>query len=379
MRCRTRRTSFPVLLLLLFVAACSGKGGPDTAAERWQVIGAFQRFDETIGGTVWLDDARHELRFELEGTNTRFKCIGPAEIDSSTTKTDQCRQIEGSFRLHCGVQRELLGSFEHNSCGFGFAAGIDSLTGSTVALHFDLSPDRYALRQEALENRTGLSDELLETDSFLESVGLDPEIFGLGTGFAITQDGYILTAAHVVNDQYGIRVHSGDRVADAEIVAVDDKSDLALLKTDLDFDPLPLAETTPGETFLGLAIGYRVIANSEPSQAAESAIMHRLTRLSFFGFEGDVIPGYSGGPVFVRPGYKVAGVIHAIAVAYEIRDWDDYDIEKLAYAVDYESMMDFLQRSLDPETLEAIAERSAGEGADRAAAGTDAIVLITVY
>ena len=97
------------------------------------MIGGFEHFSEIIEGEAWFDETRNQIRFELEGTTTRLKCIGPGEIESSIVKPDQCREIEGGFNLHCGVHRELFGSFEYNSCGYGFAAGIDSFTGSTVA------------------------------------------------------------------------------------------------------------------------------------------------------------------------------------------------------------------------------------------------------
>ncbi len=369
---------------LLLLAACTQTGGGTNAppdAPRWPVIGAFEHFNERIEGTVWLDEARNELKFELRGVQTRLKCVGPGEIDSSILGEKKCRQIEGDFDLHCGVQRELFGSFEFNSCDFGFAAGIDTLTGSTVAMHFGLSPERLQAREEFLASRASSRPVLMGPENYLNAAQLDPDLFSLGTGFAITADGLILTAAHVVDDQYGIEVHSGDRVAEAEIVAIDLDSDLALLQTDLEFDPLPLLERSaaPGETFPGLAIGYRVLPDMPPKQMVETAYTHRLTRGPLFGFEGDIIPGYSGGPFFVSPTFKVVGVLHAIAVTYELAAWDDYDIEKLAYAVNYETMMDFLERSLDAETLEDIADRSAGKGAVYPIAGTDSIVLIVVY
>lgn len=382
MRPQTRR--FSALAALLLLIACTQAGNrshtpPD--APSWPVIGAFEHFNERIEGSVWLDEARNELRFELEGVQTRLKCIGPGEIDSSIVGENQCRQIEGDFDLHCGVQRELFGSFEFNSCDFGFAAGIDTLTGSTVAMHFGLTPERLKERQELLASRAASRPLLLEPENYLSAAQLNPDLFSLGTGFAITADGLILTAAHVVDDQYGIEVHSGDRVADAEIVAIDQDGDLALLRTDLEFDPLPLLERSaaPGETFPGLAIGYRVLPDMPPKQMVETAYAHRLTRGPLFGFEGDIIPGYSGGPLFVSPTFKVVGVLHAIAVTYELAAWDDYDIEKLAYAVDYETMMDFLERSLDAKTLKDITDRSAGKGATYPIAGTDSIVLIVVY
>jgi len=372
--------------ILLAVAGCAPKGnlpnGTDAATgDRWQAIGAFEHFDERIDGEVWYDAKRDEFRFDLHGTGVRLKCIGPGEIDNAVNAAGQCRKVYGDFRLLCGVHRELFGSFEHDSCGYGFAAGIDTLTGSTFALHFGLSPEQQTAREIELAARSEHRPPLLEQDAYLDSGGLDDDIYSLGTGFAITADGLVLTAAHVVEDEYGIRVYAGDRVSDGEVIAMDPKADLALIKTDLRFDPLPLLarDDAPGKSFPGYAVGYRVEPNTPPTQRVETASTHRLTRDPFFGFEGDIIPGYSGGPLFVSPAFKVVGVLHAIAVHYELDDWNDFKIEKIAYAVDYETMMDFLDRSLDDQTMQMIVTRSSGPGERYPVVESPSIVLVTVY
>lgn len=57
----------------------------------------------------------------------------------------------------------------------------------------------------------------------------------LGSGFIISSDGYILTNQHVVENATKILVTMGDgREEEAQIVGTDPKSDVALLKIDLD-------------------------------------------------------------------------------------------------------------------------------------------------
>ena len=381
-RQRPLRTSAIAALLLL--AACTQQGDHTNAASnapRWPVVGAFEHFDERIQGSVWLDEARNELRFELKGVETRLKCVGPGEIDSSILGENQCRQFEGDFDLHCGVQRELFGSFEFNECDFGFAAGIDTLTGSTVAMHFAVTDDRAAALETYYSDIASKQIALPEPGAYLASSGLDPEIYSLGTGFAITEDGIILTAAHVVDDQYGIRVHSGDRASDATILAIDQNADLALLQTDLEFEPLPLMEPTEVSAFAfaGMAIGYRMTAGAAPAQTPERAFVRYPDDGSLYAFEGDIIPGYSGGPLMAVPDNKVIGVLHAISVRHSMTGWIDYDIHKIALAIKYDAMMRFLESSLDKETMQELHARSHGPGALLGAAGSDAIVLITVY
>ena len=57
------------------------------------------------------------------------------------------------------------------------------------------------------------------------------EVLGLGSGFIIEPDGYILTNYHVIKDADKIVVRMNDRREfDAEVVGSDSRSDIALLK-----------------------------------------------------------------------------------------------------------------------------------------------------
>ena len=69
------------------------------------------------------------------------------------------------------------------------------------------------------------------------------EVQSLGSGFIISEDGYILTNNHVVADADEIMVRLPDRSEQqAKLVGADPRSDVALLK--IDGDDLPI-ETMP--------------------------------------------------------------------------------------------------------------------------------------
>ncbi len=64
---------------------------------------------------------------------------------------------------------------------------------------------------------------------------------GLGSGFIISKDGYILTNAHVVagSDEVTVRLADAKREFKAKVVGVDKRTDVALLKVDA--QDLPVA------------------------------------------------------------------------------------------------------------------------------------------
>ena len=62
-----------------------------------------------------------------------------------------------------------------------------------------------------------------------------------GTVLFITDDGCLISNYHVVKDATKVRLLTGAGLIDAKVVQVDAANDLALLKADGRFAPLPIA------------------------------------------------------------------------------------------------------------------------------------------
>ena len=77
----------------------------------------------------------------------------------------------------------------------------------------------------------------------------DSRPFATGTGFFITDDGYLISNYHVVKDATRVRLLTSAGLIDAKVVQVDAANDLALLKANAEgrmkneetFKPLPIA------------------------------------------------------------------------------------------------------------------------------------------
>lgn len=139
-----------------------------------------------------------------------------------------------------------------------------------------------------------------------------------GSGFFVSAEGHILTAAHVVGayDKLYAAIDGKDYVA--SVVAVDEDADLALLRLE---DPVPssirpLALAGEGTRVIGqelYAIGFSV-----PGVLAGQTLTKGIVS-SDSGFEGDadvfqlsaeIQPGNSGGPVVSERG-EVLGIVTA--------------------------------------------------------------------
>lgn len=137
---------------------------------------------------------------------------------------------------------------------------------------------------------------------------------GQGSGFIISQDGYVLTNAHVVADAATVSVKLADakREFTARVVGLDRRTDVALLKVDA--TGLPVAPLGHSER---LAVGEWVAAIGSPFGFANtitagivSGKERSLPDESFVPFiQTDVAvnPGNSGGPLLNLNG-EVVGI-----------------------------------------------------------------------
>ncbi len=135
----------------------------------------------------------------------------------------------------------------------------------------------------------------------------------LGSGFIISEDGYVLTNAHVVDRADEVLVKLTDkRELKAKVVGTDRRTDVALLK--IDAKNLPVANLgDPGKMKVGewvVAIGSPYGFENSVTAGIVSAKGRALPGDNFVSFiQTDVAvnPGNSGGPLFNLRG-EVVGV-----------------------------------------------------------------------
>ncbi|KHL69516.1 serine protease MucD [Pseudomonas flexibilis] len=143
--------------------------------------------------------------------------------------------------------------------------------------------------------------------------GRQPEAQSLGSGFIISDDGYVLTNNHVVADADEILVRMSDRSElEAKLVGADPRSDVALLK--IEGKNLPTVKLGKSEN---LKVGEWVLAIGSPfgfdysvTAGIVSAKGRSLPNESYVPFiQTDVAinPGNSGGPLFNLDG-EVVGI-----------------------------------------------------------------------
>jgi len=156
----------------------------------------------------------------------------------------------------------------------------------------------------------------------------EQKVPGMGSGFIISSDGYIMTAEHVVHgvDEIAVVLADGSEYP-AELVGADYASDVAVLK--IDARDLPVAELGDSEEVQvgqwAIAIGHpfgKVVGGTTPTVtvgviSAKDRSMSRNDESGFRVYSGllqtdaSINPGNSGGPLVNSLG-QVIGINTAI-------------------------------------------------------------------
>ncbi len=178
-------------------------------------------------------------------------------------------------------------------------------------------PDLSAVAERAVKASVNISStQNVAVDPFFQlfygADAVQPRS-SLGSGVIVSEDGYILTNSHVVQDrQADVRVTlPDDREVDADIIGIDELTDLAVLKIKVTgAAPLPWGDSSK------LKLAEWVVAVGNPFQFNEtvtagivSAVNRHAPQLDpyndFIQTDAAINPGNSGGPLINTRGELV--------------------------------------------------------------------------
>ena len=173
-----------------------------------------------------------------------------------------------------------------------------------------------------------------------------------GSGFILTEDGYIITNYHVVEDSTAIDViiHDGTEYA-AELVGYDSTNDIAVLKV----DAAGLSAATLGSSS-DLVIGDMVVAIGNPlgeltstqtvgyvSGINREVATDNITTISMIQTDAAINPGNSGGPLFNTKG-EVIGITTA---KYSGTTGSGASIEGIGFAIPIDDVVPLVDDLID--------------------------------
>jgi TPR repeat protein len=204
-----------------------------------------------------------------------------------------------------------------------------------------------------------------------------------GTGFFITEDGYLITNEHVAGNGAQVRLVTSAGLISAKVVKVDAANDLALLKAEGKFPALPVATSRPVR--LGSTVATVGFPNIGLQGFAPKFARGEIGSLSgpqddarYFQISVPVQPGNSGGALVDEHG-NVVGVVSATLSAKAALATSGALPQNVSYAVKSSFLLGFLESV--PEVATKLKEPNAKDMKfdDVVEEAKEAAVLVLVY
>jgi S1-C subfamily serine protease len=274
-----------------------------------------------------------------------------------------------------GVARNYIEAYKWNSLA---ASQGDELARKNLQMEeMRMTPEQVAEAQRLAREFRPQNP----SDSDKNATALQPT--SSGTGFFITDDGYLISNCHVIKDAAQVRLATSAGLISARVVRMDTADDLALLKAEGRFAPLPITSSravklgatvaTVGFPDVGLQGFAPKFARGEIASLSGAADDARYFQISV-----PLQPGNSGGPLVDEHG-NVVGVVAAKLNAVTALATSGALPENVNYAVKSSFLLGFL------ESVPEVAEKLKDPGVkDRkfeevVKSVEDAAVLVLVY
>ncbi len=233
--------------------------------------------------------------------------------------------------------------FQKSLCMILFAAMIIGAVfiGTSPAASADFAEFSLAdLYEQTVDSTVGITINGTTTGHF----GYDYSFQASGSGFIISDDGYVLTNYHVIEDADSVTVATYDNEAyDAEIIGYDRDSDIAVLK----IDAKKLKPVTLGDSDK-LRVGESVYAIGNPLGELTFSLTHGIvsalsrdiktgsgTSMNLIQTDCAINSGNSGGALFNSRG-EVIGITNA---KYSSSGYyDEAEIDNVCFAIPVNSV-----------------------------------------
>lgn len=133
-----------------------------------------------------------------------------------------------------------------------------------------------------------------------------------GSGFAISDDGYVITNFHVIEGCQAINIHSRGELVPAKLIATDQVNDLSLIKGNFKPETIFYLNSSAPQLLddiyvAGYPFGYEVSSSIKITRGIVSSLSGIGNNYSNMQIDAAIQPGNSGGPVLDKKG-NVVGI-----------------------------------------------------------------------
>lgn len=280
----------------------------------YKTVGSFDNYNEVFYGTVNANLFTGGGSFTMEGQRTKMKCQGTASPPTYYPPFALCDGQRGTVQGTCDDGRFLGGIWVASGCTTGMVMGKDS-DGQQFMFTFGMNENEaQALIKKKLGRTEGKPDmPVYDPAAVRAKIG-----YATGTGFLISQDGYLLTNFHVVkgSKKITVKLGTGDTFP-AAVVTLDEANDLALLKIARNADFIPLSVGATRDASVGedvMTYGFPMVSLEGQEPKATFGHINAFSGvrddIRYLQIDVPIQPGNSGGPLITTHG-EVIGITSA--------------------------------------------------------------------
>ena len=299
---RTLRTIIFLSWATVLFAGCSVK---------YKAIGSFDDYNEVFIGDVDHNLLAGSAYIVAETKHSKIKCEGQSYVTYIPPFSLGCAGQRGKAPLRCTDGRKLTVDWIAKSCTTGIGEGIDQ-NGATFRLAFGLDEEvaKAELAKLSTDAKKNPDLPVYRPKEFRKEKG-----YSTGTGFFVSNDGYMVTNFHVIDGATSITVVSPVEKKEFQAIVIqsDPANDIAILKVEAKTVGIPLAasfSSAKGEEVLTL--GFPLVALQGQEQKATFGRINALSGIQndirFVQIDVPIQPGNSGGPLLNIRG-EVIGVV----------------------------------------------------------------------
>ena len=253
------------------------------------------------------------------------------------------------------------------------AAILKDLREMTLVGDFGKGEQKYQLKVVFNNPRMNLLKTILQQGNATGG----GRLAGNGSGFFITEDGYLITNEHVIRggDSYKIKTSAGEFAA--RVIKKDSRVDLALMKVEGKFTPIPVASSK--DVNLGakvFTIGYPKASlqgiSAKFTEGSVSSLSGMRDDPKHFQISVPIQPGNSGGPLIDEYG-NIIGVIVSQLLGERVQN--------VNYAIKSDKLSTFLadQRHLKKQLKLPYSQTATPKFGDVIANSQPSAALVLVY
>ena len=305
-----------IFLLLLFAISggCRRLPNPFRGITKNQVIeNHFKNKNLDLIEGVW---ARDDGSYEIAIISNSFEVYPEFDYVGVITDTIRSglRQGEIKLLLKKTASRNvyLASSFEGKGTR-KYEARTTALLTNENLLEMMLPTGPERLREKTIRENTILLRVYPQDDSYSNEKA--------GTGFAISEDGLIVTAYHVIKGAKIIKLYlSTDSFVSAKVLRADTANDLAILKienlTPYFLQIAPMRSTKTGDRVFTIGFPMSSVLGQEAkyTEGVVSSTSGLEGAASFLQITVPVQPGNSGGPLLNEKGEVIGIVTSSVAI-----------------------------------------------------------------